>query len=176
MPLFSKFNPFTRAARAAPAPSSAAAAAAAYSNPHIATVSARYRRLLRQKPFLSFGLPFVLTVVAGSFFLTPATAIRYERFDRKNHMLDRNEAMEASRRGYGRKGDDSSTSRRLEDGDPAQDPITAREEKRLRRRARFKDRDIREEYWVSQSPWGVGFSNFDNAAKLLLRLTDLVTF
>lgn len=35
----------------------------------------------------------MMTIVAGSFFLTPATAIRYERFDRKTHMLDREEAL-----------------------------------------------------------------------------------
>lgn len=146
MPLLPKSNPFTRAA---PSLASVAAAAAANSNPHIATVSARYRRLLHRNPFLSFGLPFILTVVAGSFFLTPATAVRYERFDRKNHMLDQNEAMEASRRGYGRKSDETSSTAALGEGVPAKDPIAAREERRLKRRAKFKERDIREEYWVS---------------------------
>lgn len=36
-------------------------------------------------------------MVMGSFFLTPATAVRYERFDRKTHMLDRDEALGLNR-------------------------------------------------------------------------------
>ncbi len=66
-----------------PYPSSAAAQ----------TIGAAYRRALRKHPFAVFGLPFIVTVLAGSFFLTPATAVRYERFDRKTHMLDREEAL-----------------------------------------------------------------------------------
>lgn len=62
---------------------------AAYSS----TTGARYRRYLTKYPFVLFGLPFIATIVAGSFFLTPATAVRYERFDRKTHMLDKDEAL-----------------------------------------------------------------------------------
>lgn len=47
------------------------------------TFAARYRAHLAKHPFALFGLPFLATVLAGSFFLTPATAIRYERHDRK---------------------------------------------------------------------------------------------
>jgi cytochrome c oxidase assembly protein subunit 16 len=43
------------------------------------TIAARYRSLLTKHPFALFGLPFIATMVAGSFFLTPATAIRYVR-------------------------------------------------------------------------------------------------
>jgi cytochrome c oxidase assembly protein subunit 16 len=45
--------------------------------------SAHYRALVKRHPFLLFGLPFLSIVVAGSFFLTPAAAIRYERHDKK---------------------------------------------------------------------------------------------
>ncbi|KAF2813926.1 cytochrome c oxidase-assembly factor mitochondrial [Mytilinidion resinicola] len=45
--------------------------------------SSRYRASLSRHPFLLFGLPFLVTMVAGSFFLTPATALRYERYDHK---------------------------------------------------------------------------------------------
>jgi cytochrome c oxidase assembly protein subunit 16 len=45
--------------------------------------SAKYRKLVQKYPFVLFGLPFISIVVAGSFFLTPATAIRYERYDKK---------------------------------------------------------------------------------------------
>jgi cytochrome c oxidase assembly protein subunit 16 len=52
---------------------------ASYSN----TLPAKYRAQLKKHPFLLFGLPFVFTILAGSFFLTPAAAIRYERYDRQ---------------------------------------------------------------------------------------------
>jgi len=71
----------------------------------------RYRAFLRRQPFLLFGLPFMLTMLAGSFFLTPATAVRYERYDRKVHMLDKDQALGLGRvrgaaqdRGKGRGG------------------------------------------------------------------------
>lgn len=47
------------------------------------TIAARYRAAVKHHPFALFGFPFILTVLAGSFFLTPATAIRYEVHDRK---------------------------------------------------------------------------------------------
>ncbi|KAF2267882.1 cytochrome c oxidase assembly protein COX16, mitochondrial [Lojkania enalia] len=59
--------------------------------PH--SFAAKYRRQLKKHPFLLFGLPFITTIVAGSFFLTPATALRYERFDRKNQQMSQQEAM-----------------------------------------------------------------------------------
>lgn len=46
-------------------------------------IGAWYRVKMTKAPFLFFGLPFMATMVAGSFFLTPATAIRYEKHDRK---------------------------------------------------------------------------------------------
>ena len=55
--------------------------------------AARYRGSLNRHPFLLFGLPFITTMVAGSFFLTPATALRYERHDRKVKQVSREEAM-----------------------------------------------------------------------------------
>ncbi|KAL7276661.1 Cytochrome oxidase assembly [Rhizina undulata] len=55
--------------------------------------SARYRRALSKNPFLFFGLPFIGTIVAGSFFLTPATALRYEAHDRKVRRVSQDEAL-----------------------------------------------------------------------------------
>ena len=57
------------------------------------TLPARYRRALKTHPFLLFGLPFLATVVGASFALTPATAIRYERHDRKQRMLSEEESL-----------------------------------------------------------------------------------
>ena len=57
------------------------------------SVGALYRRQLTKHPFLLFGLPFIATIVGGSFLLTPATAVRYEKHDRKMRRLSQDEAM-----------------------------------------------------------------------------------
>lgn len=57
------------------------------------TIAARYRRQLDKHPFLLFGLPFLTTMVAGSFFLTPAAALRYEKHDRKVRRVSKEEAL-----------------------------------------------------------------------------------
>ncbi|KAI9640176.1 Cytochrome oxidase assembly [Ciborinia camelliae] len=57
------------------------------------TIAARYRRALAKHPFALFGLPFIATMVAGSFFLTPATAIRYEKHDRRVRRLSKEEEL-----------------------------------------------------------------------------------
>ncbi|KAI0183654.1 cytochrome c oxidase assembly protein COX16-domain-containing protein [Xylaria flabelliformis] len=55
--------------------------------------AAKYRALMAKHPFLLFGLPFVSVIVAGSFVLTPATAIRYEKHDRRVRQLTRDEEL-----------------------------------------------------------------------------------
>lgn len=57
------------------------------------SIASRYRTALSRHPFLLFGLPFVATMVAGSFFLTPATAIRYEKHDRRVRRLTKEEEL-----------------------------------------------------------------------------------
>ena len=57
------------------------------------TIASRYRVALKGHPFLLFGLPFIATMVAGSFFLTPATAIRYEKHDRRVRRLSKEEEL-----------------------------------------------------------------------------------
>jgi cytochrome c oxidase assembly protein subunit 16 len=57
------------------------------------TIAARYRSLLTKHPFALFGLPFIATMVAGSFFLTPATAIRYEKHDRRVRRVSKEEEL-----------------------------------------------------------------------------------
>ncbi|KAG6125187.1 Cytochrome oxidase assembly [Claviceps purpurea] len=56
-------------------------------------IASQYRRLLNKNPFLFFGLPFLTVIVGASFVLTPATAIRYERHDRKVRRLTRQEEL-----------------------------------------------------------------------------------
>ncbi|EWC44761.1 mitochondrial cytochrome c oxidase assembly protein COX16 [Drechslerella stenobrocha 248] len=57
------------------------------------SIAARYRRQLKRHPFALFGLPFILTVLAGAVFLTPGQALRYERHDRKVRKMSQEEAM-----------------------------------------------------------------------------------
>jgi cytochrome c oxidase assembly protein subunit 16 len=56
-------------------------------------VGTQYRRLMNKHPFVMFGLPFIAVVIAGSFVLTPATAIRYERHDRKVRQMTKEEEL-----------------------------------------------------------------------------------
>ncbi|EFX01929.1 cytochrome c oxidase-assembly factor mitochondrial [Grosmannia clavigera kw1407] len=55
--------------------------------------ASRYRAAMAKHPFLLFGLPFLVVMVGGSFVLTPATAIRYERHDRMVRQLSREEEL-----------------------------------------------------------------------------------
>ncbi|KAL9123547.1 MAG: hypothetical protein Q9175_008334 [Cornicularia normoerica] len=57
------------------------------------SLGAFYRRNLNSHPFLLFGLPFMFTIVAGSFILTPATALRYERHDRRVQQMTKEEEL-----------------------------------------------------------------------------------
>ena len=57
------------------------------------SLPARYRAGLAKHPFALFGLPFVGTMLLGSFFLTPATALRYERHDRKVKTMTEDEKL-----------------------------------------------------------------------------------
>lgn len=52
---------------------------------------------MSRHPFLTFGLPFIAIIVAGSFVLTPATAIRYEKHDRKVRQLTKEEELNVRR-------------------------------------------------------------------------------
>ncbi|KAK4219064.1 cytochrome c oxidase assembly protein COX16-domain-containing protein [Rhypophila decipiens] len=57
------------------------------------TYGAKYRAMMAKRPFLLFGLPFLAVMIGGSFVLTPATAIRYERHDRKVRQMTREEEL-----------------------------------------------------------------------------------
>lgn len=57
------------------------------------TFAARYRAMMAKRPFLLFGLPFMTVIVGGSFVLTPAAAVRYERHDRKVRQLTTDEEL-----------------------------------------------------------------------------------
>lgn len=63
------------------------------SQANVNTFAARYRAAMAKHPFLLFGLPFMSVIVGGSFALTPSTAIRYERHDRKVRQMTRDEEL-----------------------------------------------------------------------------------
>lgn len=62
-------------------------------------IGAAYRSRLSRHPFMLFGLPFITVIVAASFALTPAAALRYEHYDRKVQQLSKEEAMDLGLRG-----------------------------------------------------------------------------
>ncbi|KAI0427755.1 cytochrome c oxidase assembly protein COX16-domain-containing protein [Xylaria sp. FL1042] len=64
-----------------------------------ATFATKYRAMMAKHPFFFFGLPFMSIIVAGSFILTPATAVRYERHDRKVRQLTRDEELGVGKAG-----------------------------------------------------------------------------
>ncbi|KAH6648757.1 cytochrome c oxidase assembly protein COX16-domain-containing protein [Truncatella angustata] len=57
------------------------------------TFAAKYRAAMAKRPFLLFGLPFMSVIVAGSFVLTPAAAVRYEKHDRRVRQMTRDEEL-----------------------------------------------------------------------------------
>ncbi|KAL6901527.1 cytochrome c oxidase assembly protein COX16 domain-containing protein [Trichoderma evansii] len=60
-------------------------------------IGMKYRAIMAKHPFLAFGLPFMAVIVAGSFVLTPATAIRYEKHDRRVRQLTKEEELQVRR-------------------------------------------------------------------------------
>jgi cytochrome c oxidase assembly protein subunit 16 len=62
-------------------------------NKYPTQAATRYRAAVRRHPFLLFGLPFITLMLAGSFFLTPATALRYEKHDKKVTQMSKEEAL-----------------------------------------------------------------------------------
>ncbi|KAI0119703.1 cytochrome c oxidase assembly protein COX16-domain-containing protein [Daldinia grandis] len=63
------------------------------------TFAAKYRAMMAKHPFLLFGLPFMSVIVAGSFVLTPATAVRYEKHDRRVRQMTREEELGVGKTG-----------------------------------------------------------------------------
>lgn len=57
------------------------------------SVTARYQRLLRKNHFLYFGLPFLISIVAGSLYLQKFTTVKWERYDHKYQQLGEEEMM-----------------------------------------------------------------------------------
>lgn len=71
------------------------------------TFAGRYQKLLRKNHFLYFGLPFILSIVAGSVYLQKFTALKWERFDEKYRQVNEDEmlSMIGKRRAFDKKDD-----------------------------------------------------------------------
>jgi len=57
------------------------------------TFAGRYEKLLRKNHFLYFGLPFMLSIVAGSIYLQKFTSVKWERYDEKYRQLGEEEML-----------------------------------------------------------------------------------
>ena len=58
-----------------------------------------YTRRQERNPFLWFGLPFMALILGSSFLLTPATALRFEKHDRKNRQVTDAEKLQLGLKG-----------------------------------------------------------------------------
>lgn len=57
------------------------------------TFAGRYQKLLRKNHFLYFGLPFMLSIVAGSLYLQKFTSVKWEKYDEKHRQLGEEEML-----------------------------------------------------------------------------------
>ena len=57
------------------------------------TFAGRYQKLMRKNHFLYFGLPFMLSIVAGSLYLQKFTALKWERYDEKYRQVNEDEML-----------------------------------------------------------------------------------
>ncbi|CUM65504.1 uncharacterized protein PRCAT00003149001 [Priceomyces carsonii] len=53
----------------------------------------KYQRLIKKNHFLYFGLPFMLSIVAGSLYLQKFTSVKWEKYDEKYRQLDEEETF-----------------------------------------------------------------------------------
>lgn len=58
------------------------------------TFAGKYQKLLKKNHFLYFGLPFMLSIVAGSIYLQNFTAVKWEKYDAKYRQLNENEMLD----------------------------------------------------------------------------------
>lgn len=58
------------------------------------SIAGRYSKLVKKNHFLYLGLPFLLSIVAGSIYLQKFTSVKWERYDEKHRQLDEEEMLE----------------------------------------------------------------------------------
>ncbi|KAK6453622.1 cytochrome c oxidase assembly protein COX16, mitochondrial [Scheffersomyces xylosifermentans] len=57
------------------------------------TFAGRYQKLLNKNHFFYFGLPFMLSIVAGSIYLQKFTSVKWERYDNKYRQVNEEEML-----------------------------------------------------------------------------------
>lgn len=57
------------------------------------TAAGRYMKLIKRNHFLYFGLPFMLSIVAGSIYLQKFTAVKWEKYDEKYQQISEKEML-----------------------------------------------------------------------------------
>lgn len=58
------------------------------------TFAGKYQKLMRKNHFLYFGLPFMLSIVAGSIYLQNFTAVKWEKYDEKHRQMNEAEMLD----------------------------------------------------------------------------------
>ncbi|EDK47044.1 cytochrome c oxidase assembly protein COX16 [Acetobacter pasteurianus] len=58
------------------------------------TIAGKYAKLVKKNHFLFLGLPFILSIVAGSLYLQKFTSIKWEKYDDKYQQLGEEEMMD----------------------------------------------------------------------------------
>ena len=57
------------------------------------TLAGRYVKLVKKNHFLFFGLPFLVSIVAGSIYLQKFTSVKWEKYDEKYQQLGEEEML-----------------------------------------------------------------------------------
>ncbi|KAF9353600.1 Cytochrome oxidase assembly [Mortierella sp. NVP85] len=63
----------------------------------IATPADKFSQAIKKRPVLYFGLPFVLTVVVGSFALSELTATKYDVHENRTKTMSKEEGLKLSK-------------------------------------------------------------------------------
>ncbi|KAF9913519.1 Cytochrome oxidase assembly [Lobosporangium transversale] len=63
----------------------------------VATPADRFAQVIKKRPVLFFGLPFLLTIVGGSFVLSELTATKYNVHDHRTKNMSKEEGLKLSK-------------------------------------------------------------------------------
>ncbi|KAI5961819.1 COX16 [Candida pseudojiufengensis] len=58
------------------------------------TLAGKYSKLVKKNHFLYLGLPFLISIVAGSIYLQKFTSIKWEQYDEKYRQLGEEEMLD----------------------------------------------------------------------------------
>lgn len=71
------------------------------------TLAGKYKKLVQKNHFLFFGLPFILSIVAGSLYLQKFTSVKWERWDERHQQLSEDDMLKmiSNKKSFDRKDD-----------------------------------------------------------------------